>query len=242
MSGTAAIAQAMRGSSGSNDGAKGMKRIVLIKDKLTMASWGFAFVEFIDVRVGLSWGGNMTDAYCFYAQSASAVLAATMSSSLHPNGFRISDKPVAASFAHPYSFQPLQDGVPDDSCLPSSLSLGGIEDAWVKYWDENSTVGVMEFKVEEPVEVQVDSAKGKREKKKVKSEYKSDDSTLKRVSSLTLFSVLVLVDVTSAAPIEASILATSSKPVTLSFGKAPTTSSISNQGTGSALISIFILY
>ena len=33
------------------DGAKGMRRIILIKDKVTMASWGFAFVEFVDVQV-----------------------------------------------------------------------------------------------------------------------------------------------------------------------------------------------
>ena len=92
-----------------------------------------------------------------------------MSSTLHPSGFRISDKPIAASFAHPYSFQPLQDGVPDDSCLSSSLSLGGVEDTWVKYWDDNSTVSVMEFKVDESTEVQVDPARNKREKKKVKS-------------------------------------------------------------------------
>ncbi len=77
---------------------------------------------------------------------------------------------MAASFAHPYSFQPSHDNVPDDTCLPSSLGLGGVEGAWVRYWDENSTLGVMEFKVDEPVEVQVDSAKGKRERKKVKSE------------------------------------------------------------------------
>ncbi|KLO07384.1 hypothetical protein SCHPADRAFT_932471 [Schizopora paradoxa] len=187
LSGTAAIAQAMKGSSGSNDGAKGMKRVILIKDKFTMASWGFAFVEFIDIR------------------SASAVLAATMSSSLHPNGFRVSDKPVAASFAHPYSFQPLNDGVPDESCLHSSLSLGGIEDTWVKYWDENSTVGVMEFKVDEPVEAQVDTGKGKKEKRKTKN--------------------------VTTEQVEASILPSSSKPVTLSFGKtlAPTTN---NNGNG----------
>jgi RNA-binding protein 5/10 len=30
------------------EGAQGMKRIILIKDKVTMASFGFAFVEFID--------------------------------------------------------------------------------------------------------------------------------------------------------------------------------------------------
>lgn len=52
LSGTPAIEQAMRASSGpGKEGAKGMKRIILIKDKVTMGSWGFAFVEFIDVQV-----------------------------------------------------------------------------------------------------------------------------------------------------------------------------------------------
>jgi RNA-binding protein 5/10 len=52
LSGPQAIAQAMKLSSGpGKEGAKGMKRIILIKDKVTMASWGFAFVEFIDVQV-----------------------------------------------------------------------------------------------------------------------------------------------------------------------------------------------
>lgn len=52
LSGVAAICQAMKGSSGpGKEGAVGMKRIVLIKDKLSMASWGFAFVEFIDIQV-----------------------------------------------------------------------------------------------------------------------------------------------------------------------------------------------
>lgn len=52
LSGPQAIAQAMLSSSGpGKPGAKGMKRIILIKDKVTMASFGFAFVEFIDVQV-----------------------------------------------------------------------------------------------------------------------------------------------------------------------------------------------
>lgn len=52
LSGPQAIAQAMKLSSGpGKEGASGMKRIILIKDKVTMASWGFAFVEFIDVQV-----------------------------------------------------------------------------------------------------------------------------------------------------------------------------------------------
>jgi RNA-binding protein 5/10 len=52
LSGPQAIAQAMKLSSGvGKEGAKGMKRIILIKDKVTMASFCFAFVEFVDIRV-----------------------------------------------------------------------------------------------------------------------------------------------------------------------------------------------
>ena len=52
LSGPQAIELAMRTSSGPHkEGAKGMKRIILIKDKTTLASWGFAFVEFVDVQV-----------------------------------------------------------------------------------------------------------------------------------------------------------------------------------------------
>jgi hypothetical protein len=54
LSGPQAIYQAMLYSSGpSMQGAKGMKRIILIKDKVTMASFGFAFVEFVDLQVPL---------------------------------------------------------------------------------------------------------------------------------------------------------------------------------------------
>ena len=54
LSGPAAIAQAVRNCGGQGKGgAKGMKRVILIKDGVTMASWGFAFVEFVDVQVCL---------------------------------------------------------------------------------------------------------------------------------------------------------------------------------------------
>jgi RNA-binding protein 5/10 len=33
-------------------------------------------------------------------------------------------------------------------CQPRAL--GGVEGQWVRYWDESSTVAVLEFKVEEP--------------------------------------------------------------------------------------------
>lgn len=91
-----------------------------------------------------------------------------MSPQIHPSGFRISDRPVATSFAHPYSFQPVTDFLSrDDACLTSSISLGGVEDTWVRYWDESSTVAVLEFKVDAPVQPFA-LVKEKKEKKKAK--------------------------------------------------------------------------
>ncbi|KAJ6546426.1 hypothetical protein DFH09DRAFT_1320987 [Mycena vulgaris] len=182
LSGPQAIHQAMLSSSGpGKDGAKGMKRIILIKDKVTLASLGFAFVEFVD------------------PQSASVVLAATMSPQIHPSGFRISDRPVAASFAHPYSFQPIADlMIRDDACIPSSVSLGGEEGTLVRYWDEGSTIAQLEFQVEQPVQPAATQTKEKKEKKKTKGD-----------AELALRNV-------PAAP---SALPVTDKPVTLNFNK-----------------------
>ena len=102
-------------------------------------------------------------------QSAAAVLGATMSAQIHPSGFHISERPVAASFAHPYSFQPLPDySLRDDACLASSLSLGGVEGTFVRYWDEASTIAMLEFKVEEPVQTTTSAPVAKEKKKKPK--------------------------------------------------------------------------
>ncbi|KAJ7172735.1 hypothetical protein C8R46DRAFT_1190468 [Mycena filopes] len=182
LSGPQAIHQAMLSSSGvGKEGAKGMKRIVLIKDKVTMASFGFAFVEFVD------------------PQSAAAVLGATMSPQIHPSGFRISDRPVAASFAHPYSFQPIADlMIRDEACIPSSLGLGGEEGTLVRYWDESSTIAQLEFQVEEqPVQAVAVQAKEKEKKKRTKDA----EPALRN------------------APAAPSTLPVSDKPVTLNFSK-----------------------
>ncbi|KAJ4488244.1 hypothetical protein J3R30DRAFT_3434521 [Lentinula aciculospora] len=181
LSGPQAIHQAMRNSSGfGKEGAQGMKRIILIKDKVTMASFGFAFVEFVDTS------------------SASAVLASTMSPQIHPAGFRISDRPVAASFAHPDSFQPIQEiMLRDEACLTSSLALGGVEGTYVRYWDESSMVAVLEFQVAMPQTATVSSSKDKKEKKK-------KDPVSRPI-----------------APPAPSALHVSDKPVTLSFNKGP---------------------
>jgi RNA-binding protein 5/10 len=91
-----------------------------------------------------------------------------MSPQIHPSGFRISERPVAASFAHPYSFQPATEFVHrDEACLVSSLSLGGVEGTWVRYWDEASTVAVLEFEAEAPVHTSA-PPREKKEKKKNK--------------------------------------------------------------------------
>jgi len=169
LSGPQAIYQAMLSSAGpGKEGAKGMRRIILIKDKVTMASFGFAFVEFVDVQVRNLLKKIAIGPKYSLLQTASTVLGATMSPQLHPSGFRISDRPVAASFAHPYSFQPVTDFLSrDEACLTSTLSLGGVEGTWVRYWDESSTVAVLEFKVDEPAHPATQS-KDKKEKKKVK--------------------------------------------------------------------------
>ena len=75
---------------------------------------------------------------------------------------------MAASFAHPESFQPLPEySIRDDACVASSPSLGGVEDIWVRYWDEGSTIAMLEFKVEQPLQ-QAPEQPTKEKKKKTK--------------------------------------------------------------------------
>jgi RNA-binding protein 5/10 len=136
-----------------------------------------------------------------------------MSPQIHPNGFRISDRPVATSFAHPYSFQPISDPIlRDEACLPSSVTLGGVEDQWVRYWDEGATVAKLEYEVEVPTP-QAAPAKEKEKKKKkglVLSHLSRD-----MIHASDIWSSVV--EAVSAVPAEASALPVSDKPVTLSF-------------------------
>lgn len=138
-----------------------------------------------------------------------------MSAQLHPNGFRISDKPVAASFAHPYSFQPVTDFLQrDEACLIGSANLGGV-DTWVRYWDETSTVAVLEFKVEEPAKPATQEKK-KEKVKKVKGVLlplpEPDLCVDLRCSTGS--------DTKSSTPTPSALLL-SDKPVMLSLSKGP---------------------
>lgn len=222
LSGVQAIQQAMKTVFGHHvDGAKGLRRILLIKDKITMASFGFAFVEFIDTQVG-RYQNPICSTLTSLHQSAASVLAATMSPKTHPTGFRISDRPVAASFAHPYSFQPVENlMLYDDARIPSSSTLGGGEGSFVRYWDENATVVVLEFEVKEKqVNGSLAASKEKKPKKKVKG-------TTTYCRSPKVVCLLLLLDV-SSQPLAASVLPLASKPVTFNFGKGALKATPSN--------------
>lgn len=57
----------------------------------------------------------------------------------------------------------------DDAALVSSLALGGVQDTFVRYWDETSTVTVLEFQVAEPIQIpQAVQTKEKEKKKRPK--------------------------------------------------------------------------
>ena len=161
------IAGALRGSEGpGRQSARGMKRIILVKDRVSKISRGVAFVEFVDVQVCRASSLDAMLGSASFLQSASVVLANTMSPTLFPSGFRISDRPVAASFAHPHSFTMLTPGgYNDENCIDASSSIGGHEGGTAKYWDDNACVSELTFKVEEPV---VQQSKKPKEKKKEK--------------------------------------------------------------------------
>jgi RNA-binding protein 5/10 len=88
-----------------------------------------------------------------------------MTAQIHPAGFRISDVPVAASFAHPDSFIMVDAMHRDEACLVSSHALGGSEHGWCRYWDETSTVAVVEFEVVIPTQTASNKEKEKKKKK-----------------------------------------------------------------------------
>lgn len=144
-----------------------------------------------------------------------------MSTTLHPSGFRISDRPVAASFAHPYSFQPVTDFLQrDEACLTSTMSLGGVEGTWVRYWDETSTVAALEFKVEEPAH-QAAASKEKEKEKEKKKKVKGRCIASSAMNTLAYLHCSEPDAQLMPLPVAPSELPLSDKPVTLSFSKNP---------------------
>lgn len=177
------IGEALRMSEGpGKKSAKGMKRIILIRDRASKISLGLAFVEFVDIKVSCTIhkthrGFSERLSHFLSFQTASAVLANTMSPLLFPNGFRISGIPVAASFAQVHSFQLTPDGTyRDDSCVDASSSIGGRDSGHARYWDESTVVSEMVYEIEEEKPVKKSSGKDKekrKERSKVGSSAKS---------------------------------------------------------------------
>ncbi|QRV86137.1 G-patch domain protein [Ceratobasidium sp. AG-Ba] len=178
------------------DGLKGARKVMLARDRLSKASLGFAFVEYVS---------NI---------AASRLLAATMSAELHPSGFRIGSRAIAASFAHPASFQPLEDRPPDEYSLICTPAVGGSDSGWCAYWDQSAFVEVQEFEVDPDTIADLTATNTEGEKKKEKKKDKSKHSAQKLAESAGL---TVLPDPKdSAAPSTMPLL---SKPLSLSLNK-----------------------
>ncbi|CAE6525450.1 unnamed protein product [Rhizoctonia solani] len=193
------ISEAVKESTGPKcDGLKGARKVMLVRDKQTRASLGFAFVEYI----------NNT--------AASRLLAATMSAELHPSGFRIGTRAIAASFAHPASFQPLDSRPPDEYSLVCTSAVGGSDTGWCSYWDQTAFAEVQEFQVDQETIADLTTPVAPEiEKKKEKKKDKTKHSAQKLAESAGLTVLSDLGD--AAAP---SAMPQLSKPLSLSLNKA----------------------
>ncbi|KAK9763272.1 hypothetical protein K7432_010208 [Basidiobolus ranarum] len=89
-----------------------VKKVLLIKDKMSHISWGYAFVEFSD------------------PQTSSYVLAQVLDPRVHPSGFLIDNRPTGVTFAHHESFIPVY--------APSSYTISTDTGHVLAYWDENA--------------------------------------------------------------------------------------------------------
>ncbi|RUS17918.1 hypothetical protein BC937DRAFT_89352 [Endogone sp. FLAS-F59071] len=104
-----------------------VRRTLLVKDRMSRMSWGFAFVEYPDV------------------QSASHVLSALTSQQARRQDrtgaprrrptpgvadFIVDDRPVVVSFAHPNSLAPVY--------VPSEWTVMGDGGSVLAYWDEQA--------------------------------------------------------------------------------------------------------
>ncbi|KAG9098063.1 hypothetical protein FS749_004791 [Ceratobasidium sp. UAMH 11750] len=196
----AEISEAVKESAGpQGDGLKGARKVMLVRDRFSKASLGFAFVEYINNN------------------AASRLLAATMSPELHPSGFRIGSRAIAASFAHPASFQPLEQRPPDEYSLICTAAVGGSDAGWCSYWDQSAFVEVQEFQVDPETIADLTITNTEGEKKKEKKKDKTKHSVQKLVESAGLTVLSEPKDAT--AP---STMPSLSGPLSLSLSKAAT--------------------
>ncbi|MBW0469041.1 hypothetical protein O181_008756 [Austropuccinia psidii MF-1] len=89
-----------------------IRKVMLIKDRLTHASWGYAFVQFAEVQVAVK------------------ALSLLLNTSLFPRGFQIRSRTITVTFAHEHSFHPVY--------TPSDWSFKGPGGQELAYWDDKA--------------------------------------------------------------------------------------------------------
>ncbi|KAI5481851.1 RNA-binding protein [Pseudohyphozyma bogoriensis] len=113
--GIVAALGAMRGRAGNEiREGKGVKKVMITRDRASRSSWGFCFVQFADVRL------------------ATEVLANAFNPNLYPKGFKIGSSVVAFSFCHENSFVPIY--------AKSEWSFKGEGGQQLAYWDDKAFV------------------------------------------------------------------------------------------------------
>ncbi|GAA93491.1 hypothetical protein E5Q_00131 [Mixia osmundae IAM 14324] len=101
------------GDDGDFKGDNGVRKIMMVRDRRTKLSWGFAFVEYISVA------------------SASRAITTMLDPVRYSEGFVISGKPIGVTFAHQQSFHPTP--------MRSQYTFRGPSGGALKlYWDENA--------------------------------------------------------------------------------------------------------
>jgi RNA-binding protein 5/10 len=148
-----------------------------------------------------------------------------MSPDLHPEGFRISNRPVAASFGSTVSFQPLAPhSLRDEACIMGSNAMGGTEGVFAKYWDESTVVLEMAFEVAQSAAKKESAMQGEKKKKKKNKDEDASEYLIPHVAHAHLHYSVISVDInefmTSAIKPEVKVsttLPTNLKPLTLNM-------------------------
>lgn len=101
-----------------------IRKVMLIKDRLTRSSWGYAFVQFAEVQVAVK------------------ALSLLLNTSLFPRGFQIRSRTITVTFAHEHSFHPIY--------TPSEWSFRGASGQELTYWDDKAYAALYISPLAEP--------------------------------------------------------------------------------------------
>ncbi|KAI8452906.1 hypothetical protein BY996DRAFT_4583894, partial [Phakopsora pachyrhizi] len=93
-----------------------IRRVMLIKDRASRSSWGYAFVQLADLQVAVK------------------ALSLLLNTSLFPRGFQIRSRTITVTFAHEHSFHPVY--------TPSDWSFRGAGGQELAYWDDKAYAAV----------------------------------------------------------------------------------------------------